>query len=241
MLTNGIRWLLPRSRPKKRGYQCERQNDAWTPSSSLMSTLGGEQVAHNVLVSCRGCLHMLKRQGKKNKNESPIKAISIQTLGQMLRQKHQLSKWWGSGPQERRSRGYTMRCINKRGYWAPHNMGKSKQRALTGKSVLLWRSRHSRGRVVPCWKKIYREPLYLFGGPATRLNSFEEGMRTHVTGPSVKPGGQRGLEAAHLLEQNIQRLSQAADRAKSTEQWCPTATATPGEAPKEACLVPKPP
>ena len=76
MLISCIRWLPPRSRPEKRESQCGRQNTAWTLSSSLMSTLRGEQMAPNVLVFCRGCLHMLRRWDGKNVNEPFLGAAS---------------------------------------------------------------------------------------------------------------------------------------------------------------------
>ena len=148
-------------------------------------------MAHNVLTSCSGCLHTPKRWGRKNKNESSVEAAGNWSLGRMLRQTHQPSRWWDSGPPGKRSRGYTMRYINKRGYQAPNHMGHHGWKLLTGKFVLLWKSGYSRGGVLPSWRKIYREPLHLFCGPAVRLNSItrpEEEMRTHMTRASVKPG-----------------------------------------------------
>ena len=130
MLTNVIGWPLLRSRHKKRGYPWGRQSDAWTLSSSSMNTIGGEQTAHNVLVSCRGCLPMPRRWGKKNKNESHIEAAGTQSLGKLPRWKHWPSRWWDLGPQGRRSRGYTMRCINKRDYKAPPPYGPEWMEAL---------------------------------------------------------------------------------------------------------------
>ena len=186
--------------PKKKEYQYRRQIAAWIPSSFSMSTLGGEQMAHNVLTSCRGCLHIPKRWGGKNKNNSSIEAAGNWSLGRMLRQKHWQSRWWDSRPLGRRTKGYTMRYINKRGYWAPHHMGQGRWKPLTGKSVLLWKSGHDRGGVPPGQKKIYGEPLHLVCGPAARLNSIarpKEGTRTHMTRHSVKPG--RHTEVCYRL------------------------------------------
>ena len=130
-MTNGIGWLPLRSGHKKRRYLCERLSDTWTPSSSSMNTLGGEQMAHNVLVSCRGCSPMQRRWGKKNKNESPIDIADTQSLEKLPRQKHWPSRWWGLGPQGRRSGGYTTRYINKSDYQACHHMGQSRWKPLT--------------------------------------------------------------------------------------------------------------
>ena len=119
MLIKGIRWLPPRSGPKKREYQCGRQNATWTLSSSLMSTLGGEQMAPNFLASCRECSHMLKRWDGKNINKPFIRATNNWSLEWALRQKLWLSGRWDSESPGRRSKGSIMKCISKRGYLAP--------------------------------------------------------------------------------------------------------------------------
>ena len=170
MLTKGIGQPPLRSWHKKRGYLCGRQSDAWTPNSSLMNTLGGEQMAHNVLVSCRGCLPTPRRWDEKNKNKSPVKVTCTWSLGKPLRQKHWPSRWLGLGPQGRRSRGYTMRCINKK-LLGPHHMGQNRWKPFTRRSMLLWKSRHGGGGVPPGWKKIYRELPCQVCGPAAIQNS----------------------------------------------------------------------
>ena len=154
MLINGIRWQPPRSRPKRKEYQYGRQNATWIPSSSSMNIPGGEQMASNILASCKGCSHMPKRWDTKNANRLSIMAASNQSLGRKLRQKLQLSRWWDFRPPGRRSKGSIMRCTNKRGYQAPHYMGQSAWRPLIGKSVLPWKNRHGGGRVPPGQKKI---------------------------------------------------------------------------------------
>ena len=230
------RTALPRIGHKKRGYLCRRQSDAWILSSSSMNTQGGEQMAHNVLASCRGCMHMPKRWGKKNRNESPIEAAGTWFLGQPPRPKHWPSRWWGLGPQGRRSRGYTMRCINKGGWQTPHHMGQSGWKPLTRKSVLLWKSRHSRGGVLPGQKKIYREPLCLFCSPAARLNSAARPKDPHNQALSeAREAYQRALEAAYLLEQNIKRLSWVANRVKSTACQCSYSHSCSRGRPQERC------
>ena len=76
-------------------------------------------MAPNILAFCRGCLHMLRRWDGKNTNEPFIGAISNWSLGQVLRQKLWPSGCWDSEPPGRRSKGSTMKCFSKRGYWAP--------------------------------------------------------------------------------------------------------------------------
>ena len=145
------------------------------PSSSLMSTLGGEQMAPNVLAFCRGCLHMLERQDGKNANELFVGATSNRSLGQALKQKLWPSRWWVSEPPGRRYKGSTMKCTSKRGYWDPHHMGQSGWQPMIRKSALPWKSKCGRGRVLPGWKRIWGEPLQVFCGPADRPNP--------ITGP----------------------------------------------------------
>ena len=83
ILINGLRQLPPRSRPKRREYQYGRQNATWIQTSSFTSTLGGQQMAPNVPVSCRECLHMPKSWDAKNVNTLSVEAASNQSLGQM--------------------------------------------------------------------------------------------------------------------------------------------------------------
>ena len=71
-------------------------------------------MAPNILASCRGCLHMLKRWDGKNMNDPFIGAASSWFRGQTLRQKLQPSRWWDSEPPGRRSKGSTMKCTSKR-------------------------------------------------------------------------------------------------------------------------------
>ena len=151
MLTNGIR---PRRGAKKREYQCRRQNAIWTPSSSSMSTLGGDQMAPSVLASCRGCLHTQKRWDGGSTNELLVKAASDWSLGWVERQKLWPSRWWDSGPPGRRSEGSIMRYTNKGGYQAPHCMIQSRWKTLIGKSTLPWKSGHGGGGVLPGQKRI---------------------------------------------------------------------------------------
>ena len=154
MLINGIRWQLRRSGPKRREYQYGRWNVSWILSSSLMNTLGGDQMASNVLASCRGCSHTPKRWDAKNANGLSVEAACNWSLGRTLRQKLWSSRWWDSGPPGRRSKGSIMKCTNKRGYQGPHHMGQNRWRPLIGESALLWMSRCGRGGVPPCWKRI---------------------------------------------------------------------------------------
>ena len=184
MSISGIRWPPPRSGLKKRGSKCKRQNATLTLSSSSMSTPGGEQTAPNILTFCRGCLHLLRRQDGKNMNEPFVRAASDWSLGQKLRWKLQLSRWWDSEPPGRRSKGSTMKCISKRGYWAPHHMGQNGRRLLIRRSALPWKSGCGRDGVLPGQKGIWEEPLQVFCGlAATQIPSQDPGKEWGLTWP----------------------------------------------------------
>ena len=108
----------------------------------------------------------------------------------------------------------------------PHHMGQGGWKPLTGKSVLLLEEQ--------AWQKqgMTRLGEDLQGATAPILWPSCQTKFCHWTqGRNEDPHNQalsetreayrRALEATHLLEQSIKRLSQAADRAKSAKCWHP--------------------
>ena len=224
MLISGIRQLPPRSGCKKKESQCVRQNATLTLSSSLMSTLGGEQMAPSVLAFCIGCLHTLKRQDGNNVNEPFIGAASIWSLGQALRQKLWPSRWWDSEPPRRKSKGSTVKCTSKRGYWAPIIWARADEGPWSGNLHFLGRgdalevgycqARRGSGAATA---SILQPSHPTESNHRTWVRNEDQHNQTFNEARDVH---WKALEAAHLLEQNIERLSQAASRAKSAEFWC---------------------
>ena len=144
--------------------------------------LGGEQTAHNVLTSCRGCI--CQRGGAERTGMSHLwRAAGNWSLGRMLRWKHWPSRWWDSRPPGKRSRGYTMRYINKRGYWAltiwARTDGSSWLRNLHfGRAEVGFCQARRRSTGSHCAYSVAQPPDWI---------SLPE-TRTHTTRPSKKPG-----------------------------------------------------
>ena len=167
---------------------------------------------------------MLRRWDGKNANEPFIGAPSDWYLGQKPRWKFQPSRWWDSGLPGRRSKGSIMRCTNKRGYQGPHCMGQSRWRPLIWKSALPWKSGCSGGGVPSghtwiggshCEDFVAQLPDWIL--------SPDLGKEWGLTwpGPQWSQGHWRVLEATHLLEEDIERLSWAASRVKHAKCWHP--------------------
>ena len=107
----------------------------------------------------------------------------------------------------------------------PYHMGQSRWRPLIRKYVLPLKSRHGRGGVLPGWKRM--------GGTTVSILWPSHKTKSHCwtqvrnEDPHYQPLNKareahwRALEATHLLEQDIERLSWAASRAKHAKCWHP--------------------
>ena len=76
----------------------------------------------NALSSYKGCLHMLKWQGRRSSNGLFAMATSNLTLGWTLRWRSQPFSWWGLKPPGMRFRNSTMMFTNWEGHQALHHM-----------------------------------------------------------------------------------------------------------------------
>ena len=90
------------------------------------------------------------------------------------------------------------------------------------------------------------EPLWVFAAqPPDQIPTPEPGKEWGPTWPrpSISQGGtSMNIRGTHLLEQDIERLSWAASRAKHAKFQCPySCSCSWGRVPREACPVSKPP
>ena len=202
--TNGINCLLPRSRHRQNGSLHRRQSDAWTQISSWMSIpgerLGDVCTCLNGRVEgiwmgiCHGCQQSYP--GLDTKAEVPaIQLVGFKTT------RDEIWELYNNVYQLKRSPGPLTYGLEQTKEWV--------QEILTSLKEWLWqRWGSTQQKEEPEWGLTSTLRMWV-GGNDLCNSALAEAREAHW----------QVLEAAHILEEKIEWLSQSATRIGSTSHW----------------------
>ena len=190
---------------------------------------------------------MPRSQDTKNMNGLSIEAASNWSLGRTLRQKYWPSKWWDSGPPGEEVQGIYNEVYQQKRLLGPPPYGSEQMEALDREicaSLDEWiQRRQGTTRPEEDQRGATMSIIQLSHQAKSHHQTWGRNEDPHdQVLKEAKEAHQRALEAAHLLEQDIERLSWAASRAKCATCWHPYRCSHSKRRPQGRWgLVPKPP